>query len=373
MNRSVEKLRAWYEIRPGASVYLNEFGFYSLERWRSKGYVSSPEEVPDYDKYLRNLFYLDERADHTIGGLGGCRAPFDPVFETRVLEDRGEYELVQDDAGRHVLCFKGRRSGFMPEYADHPVKDMKTWEESCLWRMNPTSAPRLSEARRLLQEGLSARSEGRFIAQYVVGGYMYLRSLIGPLELLYAFYDQPELIHACMRAWLEVADVFTAEVQKGLAYDKVLFDEDICYKNGSLISHEMFRRFLFPYYEQLLCNMRKRQKQPFVFELATDGFHDGVIDLYGELGLGSLAPFEIAAGCDPVRTAAQYPHLRISGGMDKRVLAGTRDDIDRMLEEVLPPLRKRGGYIPTCDHGVPEEVSFENYVYFRKRLKEYCD
>jgi hypothetical protein len=28
---------------------------------------------------------------------------------------------------------------------------------------------------------------------------MYLRSLIGPVELLYMVYDNPDLIHACMQ------------------------------------------------------------------------------------------------------------------------------------------------------------------------------
>ena len=54
-----------------------------------------------------------------------------------MLEDRGNYELVQDFAGRALLCFKGRRDGFMPEYVDHPVKDMATWERDVAWRMAP--------------------------------------------------------------------------------------------------------------------------------------------------------------------------------------------------------------------------------------------
>ena len=33
---------------------------------------------------------------------------------------------------------------------------------------------------------------------------------------------------------------------------------------------------------------------------------------------------------------------------------------------------RRGGYIPTCDHGVPEEVSFENYLHFRHPAAEYA-
>ena len=36
-------------------------------------------------------------------------------------------------------------------------------------------------------------------------------------------------------------------------------------------------------------------------------------------------------------------------------------------------MKEQGGYIPTCDHGVPEEVEFEDYLHFRKRLLEYAD
>ena len=62
---------------------------------------------------------------------------FEPKFEVKVLEDRGDHELAQDDSGRHVLYFKGRRDGFMPEYVDHPVKDMRTWVENVKWRLDP--------------------------------------------------------------------------------------------------------------------------------------------------------------------------------------------------------------------------------------------
>ena len=33
-------------------------------------------------------------------------------------------------------------------------------------------------------------------------------------------------------------------------------------------------------------------------------------------------------------------------------------------------MRERGGYIPCVDHGTPEEVSFENYMHYRKRMIE---
>jgi len=47
-------------------------------------------------------------------------------------------------------------------------------------------------------------------------------------------------------------------------------------------------------------------------------------------------------------------------------------DIDKHLAHILPAMHRRGGYTPTCDHGVPEEVSLENYEHYRKRVLEYA-
>jgi uroporphyrinogen decarboxylase len=65
-----------------------------------------------------------------------------------------------------------------------------------------------------------------------------------------------------------------------------------------------------------------------------------------------------------------YPDLAIFGGIDKRILAQGKSAIDREVERILPPMRERGGYIPTCDHGVPEEVPYESYMHYRQRCVE---
>ena len=41
-----------------------------------------------------------------------------------------------------------------------------------------------------------------------------------------------------------------------------------------------------------------------------------------------------------------------------------------MLERIIPPMKARGGYIPTCDHGVPAEVPYQDYLYYRRRAVE---
>ena len=371
MSKGVKKYRDFYAMKPDAPVYMTEFGFYVMDKWKAEGHIPKDAGWGEWAE----MFGWDEGACHNLNCLGWCEAGFNPVFETKVVEEQGDCELAQDYAGRIVKFFKGRRNGFMPEYVDHPVKDMKSWEENCLWRMDPTTPSRLAAQTAAIESAENAVPQGKLIVANLVGGYMYLRSLIGPVELLYAVHDQPELLHACMKTWLELADAYYAQAQKTLNIDEVFLAEDICYNHGLLISPDMVREFLFPYYRQLFANIRARQPDksaPLKFRLDTDGFSDVAIPLYREVGLDFICPFEVASNCDVVRTAREYPDLLISGGFDKRILAAGKDAIDREVDRILPVMKKRGGYYPTCDHGVPEEVKFEDYLHFRKRLLEFA-
>lgn len=376
MAESARKLRNVYERKPDAHVFLKEFGFFSFDRWKSEGKMDGQEHdswVPD--AYIKDLFGFDEPGNYNLEDLGFCEAAFFPAFEEKQLEDRGEYELVQDFAGRGVLYFKGKRNGFMPEYVTHPVKDMKTWEENCKWRLDPKTPGLFQNIENKMAPAVEQAKKGIIITQRMVGGYMYLRSLMGPVDLMYMFYDEPQLIHECMKTWLALADSVIAEHQKYITIDELFIGEDICYNRGPLISPDMMKEFLFPYYEQLIANIKTRQldkNRHLYFQVDTDGFAVPVIDDYKKLGMDYMSPFEVASGCNVVEIGRLYPDLIMSGGIDKRILAGSIDDIDRHLDAILPTLRKRGGYIPTCDHGVPAEVSFENYLHFRNRLKEYA-
>jgi uroporphyrinogen decarboxylase len=262
----------------------------------------------------------------------------------------------------------------MPEYVDHPVKNWKTWEEDIKWRMNPTSPERYADLEERMAGARAAAAQGIMIQQNLIGGYMYLRSLIGPLNLLYFFYDMPDLIHDCMRTWFDLADAVIARHQQYVTLDEIFLAEDICYNHGPLISLDMMREFLTPYYQQLIANAKARQidKDRHVYiQIDTDGFAPPTIPVYRqEIGMDVMSPFEVASGCDVVEVGRQYPDLAIFGGIDKRVLAKGRDAIDRHLAYILPAMRARGGYIPTCDHGVPAEVPYQDYLYYRQRCIE---
>ncbi len=366
MTESARRRRDAYNLVPGAPFLKTEFGFYSLDAWKQQG---MPEGVS-----LADLFHTDPPGDYGLGQLGWCEAAFAPAFEVKVIEDRGTTEVEQDYAGRHVLYFKGRRSGFMPEYIGHPVRDWKTWEENVKWRLAVDAPGRFADLEQRMAGAKVAAAKGLLMVQNLIGGYMYLRSLIGPEELLYAFYDQPDLIHDCMQTWFTLADAVIARHQEHVTFDEIFFAEDICYNHGILIAPEMMKEFLLPYYQQVITNLRRRQidrERHLYVQVDTDGDCRPAIPVYQEaLGMDVMSPFEVASGCDVVEIGRQYPRLVMRGGIDKRVLAKGRKAIDAHLEYILPAMRARGGYIPCCDHGVPAEVPYADYLYFRERCVE---
>ena len=366
MPAHVQKLRDAYAITPDAPLVQREFWFYSMDQFYAQG-LNREADVAE-------VFGYDPPGSYDVKHLGWCEAEFHPTFEETVVEDRGEHEVIRDHAGRHLLVFKNRRQGFMPEYLHHPVKDQRTWEEDVRWRLDPAAPGRFDYLDELKAEAVARAAEGYMISQQLIGGYMYLRSLMGPTEIMYAMYDMPEVVHDCMRAWLALSDAVIARHQEFVTLDEIYLSEDICYNHGPLCSSDSMREFLFPYYQQLLANVRSRQidrSRELHVQIDTDGRAEPVIPLYAEaIGLDAMSPFEVASGCDVVEIGRQYPELALFGGIDKRVLAQNKLAIDRMVDRILPAMRRRGGYIPHCDHSVPEEVSLENYLHYRKRCIE---
>ena len=105
-----------------------------------------------------------------------------------------------------------------------------------------------------------------------------------------------------------------------------------------------------------------------VISVDTDGNPDGIIPPMMRAGVNYLWPMEVAAGCDVNAMREKYPELGMMGGIDKRALAVGPEAIDREMERVRPAVEK-GRYIPDLDHGIPDDVSWENFSHYAVRLK----
>ncbi|NLA59125.1 MAG: hypothetical protein GX855_09540 [Firmicutes bacterium] len=58
------------------------------------------------------------------------------------------------------------------------------------------------------------------------------------------------------------------------------------------------------------------------------------------------------------------------GGLDKRALAAGGKVMEQELMRVVPPLLEEGGFIPGCDHGVPPDISWPNFVEYTRLLAQ---
>ncbi len=200
------------------------------------------------------------------------------------------------------------------------------------------------------------------MSQRIIGGYMFLRSLIGPTELCYMFVDNPRLIHKMMRSWLGLAEAVVSRVQQHVDLDEVYFAEDICYNHGLLIGPDMVREFLLPYYQQLVGDMRGRQRAKRLHvQVDSDGYVPDAIDLYLEMGMDFMSPFEVAAGNDLLALARKYPDLGMAGGIDKRVLAAGPEAIDDHLGRIVPFMARAGAIfrlaITACRTTFPTRIT----------------
>jgi hypothetical protein len=61
--------------------------------------------------------------------------------------------------------------------------------------------------------------------------------------------------------------------------------------------------------------------------------------------------------------------LRLIGGIDSDTLRQTQQDIYQLVMEIVPELLEDGGFVPLADGRVREDVTFDNYVYYRKLLE----
>ena len=156
-----------------------------------------------------------------------------------------------------------------------------------------------------------------------------------------------------------------------LDLDFVYVWEDIAFNNGPLVSPRLFEEFITPYYKQV-TGFLKEHGIDIIF-VDTDGDCQLLIPGFLEAGVTGLYPLEVRAGMDIVELRKQYPRLLMQGGLDKTKVAEGRRAIDVELEAKLPFMLSRGGYIPFCDHMVPPDVSWDNFLYYRERVRQYVE
>lgn len=323
------------------------------QRWEREG---KPATVTDH----RTAFGPDQPPLVVPVNCGPC-----PRLERTVIEEDDTFVIFTDSWGIKRKDFKDHES--MSQFLEFPVKDRRDWERFKEERLDPDHPERLSGDWRALCAVWMAKGYPIQLGYYPdVGIFGSVRWLLGDEECLVAFHTMPDLVHDIMdhmtSLYLTVFDAVAREVR----VDVIHIWEDMCSRNGPLISPRMWEEFMGPNYRRIQA-FAAEHNIPLV-SVDTDGNPDLITAPMMRSGVNFLFPMEVAAGCDVNAWHARYPTLGMMGGIDKRALAGGPAAIDRELARIRPAV-EAGRYIPDLDHLVPDDVSWDNYCYYAEALK----
>ncbi len=290
-----------------------------------------------------------------------------PAFEEKILEETSDFTVKRTVSGDVVKILKNVLPPAMPQFISHPLSSEDDWKDFKR-RLDPSSPGRLPEEQ--LSEPAALNSRDYPLGIWAGGTYGLMRNWWGVENISLLFYDNPALVEEMVETLIHLyGGLFDKVAGTGVKLDWVMFWEDMAYKTGPLISPGLYRKFCLRFYQVMMEKIRNAGVP--VVMLDSDGCIDELIPMWLELGITVMHPLEVASGMDVVRLRREYgKHIGFFGGIDKRALAGTREDIRREVFPKLEACLGEGGFIPACDHGIPPDVSLDNYRYFRDLVRK---
>ncbi|MCA1808252.1 MAG: uroporphyrinogen decarboxylase family protein [Kiritimatiellia bacterium] len=294
-----------------------------------------------------------------------------PEFEEAVLEEKPNSRVVRDWKGN--ICEIGKE--FNPEYLRNavdfvtrrwikcPVENRADWAD--MQKRYDASAPqRLPPDAAELGQSLKDRTG--FLELHFSGPFWQLREWVGFENLCTMFYDDPVLVREMIVFWENYIAALLQRVLENVVPDCVHFSEDMAYKGFSMISPAMTREFLLPTWKRW-GEMVRGAGVP-LYAMDSDGFIGELIPLWIEAGINVCDPIEVAAGNDLNEFRKQFGrNMAYRGGVDKRAMAKGGQVIEAEIAR-LKPVMDAGGYLPSCDHGVPADIAWPDYVHYVRTL-----
>ncbi len=343
----------------------------TLAAWHTQGL---PEGVYWYD-YLMDLLGIEREVTRPRVDLGVSFIMI-PTFEEKVLAHEDGHYIVRDWMGAiteisdsYDYTYIRQAKDFVTrKWHSFPVESRADWEEKLRRRYDPEAPGRFPE-------DFEARCAALRDRDYVLsiafsGAFWQLREWCGMEGLCMLMVEQPAFVEEMEAFWADFMLRTLEPILRLAPPDHVVVNEDMAYKLHSMISPKMVRRFLMPSWQQWIEAIKAASPET-VVEMDSDGYNAELLPLWVEAGFDAVSPMEVAAGNDIVAYRRRYgDRIAFRGGIDKRALAKGGDVMRAELERVVPPLLATGGYIPGCDHGVPPDIAWPDFVDYTRLLAE---
>ncbi|MBQ2848571.1 MAG: hypothetical protein IJC37_04745 [Clostridia bacterium] len=346
------------------------FGYWGelLQEWAQQGKIPAELAVNNWDgnekdRILDGLIGWDFNWSCTRGANSGLY----PRFEEKVLE-------VLPDGSKRVLNGSGVieriKPGItsIPAEDDYTLKDREAFETLYKPKMQYTPERVDFEYFRNFNE---TRDKDRPIGLNLGSVLGNIRDMTSVVGMSYLMYDEDEELFA------DIIDTYAemqyqcvkAVLETGAKFDFAHYWEDICFKNGPLLSPEMFDELCAKHYKKRndLCHEYGID----VISLDCDGVTEKLLPTWFENGVNTMFPIEIGVWGDqfePARKKYGKGMLGV-GGMDKTALRKDKAAVDAEIERIKR-LASMGGFIPCPDHRLMPGTKFELVQYYAEEIKK---
>lgn len=365
-----------------ASIPIVHFGFWheTLAKWADQGHLS---------RELAQGWGDGNDADAEIGRRLGFDSNWYSCFHVDThLRPGFERQVVRElpDGSRHVrngdgvVLLERPEAGSIPAEIEHLLTDRASWEAHYRHRWQWDDA-RVDHAqvrlggnvwKRFDQGGAGFLASGSrdFLYGIHCGSLIgSIRNVIGVERLSYLAADDPDLLEEIVAANAEVSlRAVGRALASGAKFDFGHFWEDICYKNGPLVSPRLFRRVVGPHYRRITALLAAHGVD--IVSVDCDGCIDALLPVWLENGVNTMFPIEVGtwkASIAPWREK-HGRGIRGVGGMDKTVFARDAAAIDAEVER-LKPLVALGGFIPCPDHRIAPDAEWALVQRYCERMR----
>ncbi len=351
------------------------FGYWkeTLEKWVGEGYISlSAEEIDavivdgsEADFAFSSKLGFDFNWYTVLADKAGWMSLY-PKFKNEVVKDLGNGERhVRNEEGMIVLEREGAAG--IPAEIGYTLVDRRSWEEQYLPKLQ-FNAQRVNIEAIKRYEAMEKTRETP-LGVYFGSLFGQIRNYMGLEAVTYLQMDDEELFDEIVDTIAELCYKTAEEMLKSaIKFDFAHFWEDICFKNGPIVTPSAFGERFGPLYKRLCGLVNARGID--IVSLDCDGKIDALIPAWLESGVNTMFPIEVGtweASIAPWRE--RYGRaLRGVGGMDKRVFAQDFAAVDREIER-LKPLVALGGYIPCPDHRIAPDAKWDNVRYYCDKMR----
>ena len=345
-----ERFNNQMHYKPVDRSFNMEFGYweenYSLWDIFTKNNITNENDA--------NIFFNFDKI-YSISGKWWLNPP----FEHKVIEETDTTRIFMNGDG---LLAEVPKDGHdtIPHYLKATIVTPEDWKKCKEERMNIDDPDRKVDIEAMKR----LHPEDRDYPLGVDCGSMIgrIRDMLTFEGLAYACYDYPEMVEDMVETCCQLVEKFLDQVLPHFTFDYASGWEDICFKNGPIVTVDFFKEVVMPRYKRISSKLHAHGID--IWYTDCDGDVRPILPYLLEGGINCLFPYEVNGCAHPAELLNEYgKQLRIMGGVDKIQLKEGKDAIKAYLESLVP-LVERGGYIPFCDHRCPPDVSVENYLYY---------